>query len=734
MTTRKITVVSSFWKMLFFLSCILTTISVLSLKVAAAEYDESCYRLPVFQTSDIHGRLVNIDNEKPEYRVAYISDKVKDVRGYGESFSKDKALLLDTGDIYQGYPMSSLSGGQPLSKAFTLMEYDAVTVGNHEFDWGLDTLVDSDATMFDPSYSEIATENKIPVLLSNLYQDDKRVTRTKDYLIFTKTATDGNGNKIPVNIAVIGFAGDYSSSIANKHFSDLGYSIKLDYDSLNALAAELESSGQCDATVLICHEEAKLIAEGVGQDSVIDLVLGGHSHENDSGTTSWGLPYIEPTNMAQSYTYSELVFEKKSDGSAAVAFKGVDKANYVSINQNATHKPENWEDLIKQEGQAYQGDLDPEIVALSDLCIDLMGQQLTEKIGYITETAIKDDFDPDKGYRTSAAGNWVASMHARMVGAQVGFVNHGGVRKSFVVEEGQDHLDIRVEDVYLLFPYENPIYCYEITYEDLLKVFQYGVTSKGATVLSHMVGMYCYYTGRTINAIVTPKGKTIYANGEWYDDWKDKKIRVAVSEYQANSTKKDDGGPSNPFRDWINTDRLISTHTVDAQGALEVLRKEAADQNGLLTIDRHTYYINKEYSDDKTPGSDPTPTPAPTPTPSVTPAPSTSNTPAAQINSGFKVNTKGGKVTVKWGKVSGASFYKIYAAYGNSKKFKLVKKVKSNKKRKLVIKKINGKKINKKKKLKIYVAAYKTSKEKNKKIATSKTAKITSLKKVKYSK
>ena len=103
------------------------------------------------------------------------------------------------------------------------------------------------------------------------------------------------------------------------------------------------------------------------------------------------------------------------------------------------------------------------------------------------------------------------------------------------------------------------------------------------------------------NGVFIRQYECLGANGKWFDDWKDKKIRVAVSEYQATSTKMDEGGPSNPFRDWINTDRVISNDTVDGKGALDVLRNEAAAQDGLLTIDKHTYYINKEYVEDKTP-------------------------------------------------------------------------------------------------------------------------------------
>ena len=45
-------------------------------------------------------------------------------------------LLLDGGDLYQGTPFSNLTGGAVIRAAFDRMKYDAVALGNHDFDWG----------------------------------------------------------------------------------------------------------------------------------------------------------------------------------------------------------------------------------------------------------------------------------------------------------------------------------------------------------------------------------------------------------------------------------------------------------------------------------------------------------------------------------------------------------------------------------------------------------------------
>ena len=123
---------------------------------------KSLYFLPVFYTSDTHGYLADTSGDDILYLLTYISDKVKDVRGHGADARKDRAVLLDGGDIYQGNTMSNLLQGQPLSAAYQIMEYDAVTIGNHEFDWDIENTVDSDGTMMDSHLEGTAQSMRFP--------------------------------------------------------------------------------------------------------------------------------------------------------------------------------------------------------------------------------------------------------------------------------------------------------------------------------------------------------------------------------------------------------------------------------------------------------------------------------------------------------------------------------------------------------------------------------------------
>lgn len=159
--------------------------------------EDSGYYLPLFQTSDTHGHLADLSGNSCQYRLAYISDKVKDIRGS----RKDLALLLDGGDIFQGYTMSNLLDGKPLSEAYQIKGYDAVTIGNHEFDWQIDHTIDPDRTLMD--YDQV---NSVPVVISNLYKDGQPVNFAEEYIILEKTAVDQSGNELPVKGACYVYA------------------------------------------------------------------------------------------------------------------------------------------------------------------------------------------------------------------------------------------------------------------------------------------------------------------------------------------------------------------------------------------------------------------------------------------------------------------------------------------------------------------------------------------------
>lgn len=547
------------------------------------------YILPLIETTDIHGYVLSADgNGIIHYRMAYLADKVKDIRGRGQDYRKDRLLLLDGGDLYQGASVSNFLAGRPVYVSMDKMGYDAVALGNHEFDWGLDQTVDADATLPDYDWEGRRCANVVPVLCANLFRNGSRASCTRDYVVVEKTAVNAKGGTVPIRIGVVGFAVNYEGSIIATQFSDQGYSVTVDYGIANRIASELESSGECDATVLLIHGAADDAAAALGRGTDIDLVLGGHTHWTLSGKTEWGLSYLQGGRYLEHYAGADLVFSVDDDG--AVSFTRVDGMSVETVDSaRDSHRTasENAEDL------------DDEILAVSEEALSATGGMLNDVIGHINVGATSYYIDGSGG-RAAIISNWMCDILRRIGGADVAFVNAGGIRTYFSLE-GQSSRNITVANVYEMFPFGNPTYVYRITYADLLKVFEYSMTSGGEVLFSRMTGIDCLFTETDHGSYSTyavyalrKGGETIYQKGKWTGDWASRSVTLAVSEYLAIAERTDYyTGTPNPLVEWNKTDKLISNDRIDNVCAVEVLRTEAASSGGLLWIDTKPYFIQQ---------------------------------------------------------------------------------------------------------------------------------------------
>ena len=549
------------------------------------------YLLPLIETTDIHGLIVDNSTDTLHYRMAYIADKVKDIRGHGGAYKKERLLLLDGGDLYQGTTISNLQQGKPIYVSFDKMEYDAVALGNHDFYWGFENMVDPDATLLDYEYNGGYYVNEVPVICANLYQHGNRVSSTKDYVIVEKTAANPRGGSVKVKICIIGFAEDYSLSIMASQFSGKGYSIQENYSIANTLASELEASGQCDATILLTHGAADKAAERLGDSTVVDLVLGGHTHRTLSGQTSWGLPYLQAGKKSENYAYAELQFRVDNNGNIS----------FTSVNDQQTIAVDATRDLHTYQGQNAQ-DLDDDILSISDNAISEISGQLSRVIGHITVNASKY-FIEGSGERASVMGNWMGDIIQRIGKADIAFLNSTSIRTYFSLD-GQPSRNITVANVYDMFPFGNPIYVFRITYAELLQLFEYSMTGSGKILLTQMTGIDCHFTGTehtssagstyyeyAVHSLVK-NGTTIYQNGQWTSDWPSRTLTVAVSEYVATTDREDRYTHlHNPFVEWCKTSRLISNNLIDNENAISVLTAEAEANNGLLSIDTRPHFI-----------------------------------------------------------------------------------------------------------------------------------------------
>ena len=408
-------------------------------------------RIAVFETSDIHGYIADtssMDKSTFEYRLAYIAQVINDTRASGEY---DDVLLIDGGDIYQGAPISNLTDGAVMRAALDVMDYDAVCLGNHEFDWNIEEYAtDADGTL--PAYKLGSFEGDpdIPVLAADLYysDSDERTTFTQEYVVIEKAG---------YIICLIGYIPDYSNSIMNSKISP--YTIKADLDDFTQRVREINELEQPDVTIVVAHETPEYIADAFTTDEV-QLVTGGHLHRGIYGVASSGVPYIQGDTQSKGYSSAVIVIDADENVT-------VEDLNYTCI----TEVPELLYDTPENADL-----LDDEVLALTKAGWDEISVGLSEVLGYIDVSVEK------KGYIdgvSTTGGNFVTSLMLKAMeedGVIIAFYNRGGFRFDLVVPEGETR-EVTVGDIYALNPFNNTWLVYDLTGEELARQLENAIES-----------------------------------------------------------------------------------------------------------------------------------------------------------------------------------------------------------------------------------------------------------------
>ena len=398
--------------------------------------------IKVFEMTDVHGYITDVSSYKEdtfEYRLAYFSKIVNDARN---NDAYEDVLLLDTGDIYQGTPHSNLTYGAAMRAAYDQMDYDAVGLGNHEFDWDVKTYAtDAKGTMAPYEIGSYKGDSDIPVLMSNLYYKDsgERVEFTQDYTIVDKG---------DYKVGIVGWADDYSADIKASQIAP--YTIDDNREKLKELAEEVDK--KADIVVILAHSDPKSIAEEMDPE-VVDLVAGGHTHKNVNGTADNGIDYMQGNCYAYGYSTAEIKVnpETKDVEVTTPEFKDI--------------SPKGGDHSYLYYNNGNNTQLDPEVTKISQAAWDAVKGEMYEVLGTVDQSITKDFIDETNG-TSSIAGNWLADMMLAATKDQntvAAFANRGGIRANLEMAEGASSRDITVADIYTISPFGNRILTFAIT-------------------------------------------------------------------------------------------------------------------------------------------------------------------------------------------------------------------------------------------------------------------------------
>ncbi len=218
-------------------------------------------KLTILHTNDVHSRIDPFPKNDPKYPgmggVARRASLIKQIRA-----KEANVLLLDAGDIFQGTPYFNLYGGELEFKLMSDMGYDAATIGNHDFDNGIDGL------------AKQLPNAKFPFLNLNYdFSDTPMAGSVLPYKIFQKAG---------ITIGVIGIGIELAGLVDPKLYGNTIYSNPIQIADDTALM--LKKNLKCDLVICLSHlgykySEKKISDEVLAQESsYIDLIIGGHTH------------------------------------------------------------------------------------------------------------------------------------------------------------------------------------------------------------------------------------------------------------------------------------------------------------------------------------------------------------------------------------------------------------------------------------------------------------------------
>jgi 2',3'-cyclic-nucleotide 2'-phosphodiesterase (5'-nucleotidase family) len=394
-------------------------------------------RLAFLHTSDIHGRLLpyrmQVTLTDEDFGLDQANEPFGGVARMGHVINRERArgervVYLDSGDVFQGAPIFNAFMGDAELEAMGYLNPDAMVLGNHEFDTGLDNLV-----------AKLKDRLSFPLLAANYYyySDNDLGWLSQPYVIL---------NKGGVRIGVLGI-GDFSSLSS---LTDIGNSLKmmpLDMaETVQYYVGMLRP--QVDIMVVLSHaglsHDQELIAETEG----VDIVFGGHLHivlnppavlKNRKGED---VLLVHSGAFAKYVGRLDVILRHDADGRMRVA-----SHDYTLFPIDST-LPE--DPKLAQLMEDYRLGLNQKI-------------DLTSTFGYSARLLTKYGYEGGD----SALGNLVSEAVRRYARVDIGFTNTLGIRTNMYPGP------ITLDDMYNIFPFDNTITLMYMSGTDLRNLFDY---------------------------------------------------------------------------------------------------------------------------------------------------------------------------------------------------------------------------------------------------------------------
>ncbi|WP_104023679.1 bifunctional UDP-sugar hydrolase/5'-nucleotidase UshA [Vibrio hyugaensis] len=435
-------------------AAILATLAGCATQPAHEWNEDTTYKLTVLHTNDHHGRFWQ--NKYGEYGMAARKTLIDELRAEIQA-EGGSALLLSGGDINTGVPESDLQDAEPDFKGMSKIGYDAMALGNHEFDNPLEVL-----------FKQQEWAN-FPMLSANIYDKETGKRLFQPYAMF---------NKQGIKIAVIGLTTEDTAKLGNPEF--IG---EVDFrdpkEEAKKVIAELKETEKPDLIFAVTHmghyENGNRGVNAPGDVALarylnegdLDMIVGGHSQEpvcmeGPNVIKKNFMPGDECKPDVQNGTYIVQAYEwGKFVGRADYEFRNgeLSMVSYDLI-------PVNLKKKIKVNGESQRVLIQDEINQDETLLEFLRPyqEQGQDKLNVkIAESNGKLEGDRNVvRFQQTNLGRLIATAHMERAKADFAVMNSGGVRDS--IEAG----DITYKDVLTVQPFGNMVSYVDMSGKEVL--------------------------------------------------------------------------------------------------------------------------------------------------------------------------------------------------------------------------------------------------------------------------
>ena len=386
----------------------------------AGQSQQPLVNLTILHINDTHGHIVAFapsvyDRDRKLGGAAYLATMIEKER----AANPDGTILLSAGDMYQGTPVSNIFHGKPVVEIMNYLHFDAMALGNHEFDWGQGVL------------HSIISGSSFPVISANVFtRDGGLIEGVKPYIIL---------NKKGVRIAVIGLTTPetrYTTKAEN--VADLTFSRPQSV--MPPLIGTLRAKG-ASIVIALTHlgldGDRRLASEVSG----IDLIVGGHSH------TVIKDPVVQSgAVIVQAGSYGLYL------GVMKIAFDPVTKKIVSFTREN---------ELIPVSPESAPPD--PNVARIVDKYESKIHAEFSKTVG----TAAADLRRDPNG--ESSLGDLVADAMRSASGARIAFQNRGALRADIAAGP------ITLNDVFTALPFDDIIVSMDLTGEQVREALERSV-------------------------------------------------------------------------------------------------------------------------------------------------------------------------------------------------------------------------------------------------------------------